>query len=221
MDTKHGVRGGVATCSPDFREFGIKSISVPDNRNMVIFPEQIELDGQKVYARLERPMPVYGRHGRDRFDTWLSTSPDLVHWGNSKLVLGVEHVPWADDKIGPGAPPIKTDRGWLTTFHGVDRDDDNRGKNGWEAKWTNRYAAGLMLLDLDRPWEVVGMCKTPLIAPETEWETSRGFRHNVIFPGGMIAEPDGTVKIYYGASDTVECLATAKIDDLLDLCEPV
>ena len=34
----------------------------------------------------------------------------------------------------------------------------------------------------------------------------------------MILENDGEVKIYYGASDTVECLATAKLDDLLALC---
>ncbi|MEX0744799.1 MAG: hypothetical protein WD118_04285 [Phycisphaeraceae bacterium] len=37
----------------------------------------------------------------------------------------------------------------------------------------------------------------------------------------MIAEGDGTVKIYYGAADTVEALATANIDDLLEACEPV
>ena len=42
----------------------------------------------------------------------------------------------------------------------------------------------------------------------------------MIFPGGLVPEPDGTVKIYYGASDTVECLATARIDDLLALCRP-
>jgi beta-1,4-mannooligosaccharide/beta-1,4-mannosyl-N-acetylglucosamine phosphorylase len=34
----------------------------------------------------------------------------------------------------------------------------------------------------------------------------------------MILEPDGEVKIYYGAADTVECLATANVDDLIKLC---
>ncbi|QCT03404.1 endo-1,4-beta-xylanase [Paenibacillus algicola] len=37
-------------------------------------------------------------------------------------------------------------------------------------------------------------------------------------PGGMILEDDGEVKIYYGASDTVECVATADVDDLVKLC---
>lgn len=34
----------------------------------------------------------------------------------------------------------------------------------------------------------------------------------------MILEDDGEVKIYYGAADTVECLATAHVDDLIRLC---
>jgi len=29
---------------------------------------------------------------------------------------------------------------------------------------------------------------------------------------------NGEVKIYYGASDTVECLATANVDELIELC---
>ena len=50
------------------------------------------------------------------------------------------------------------------------------------------------------------------------YETDEGFRQNVIFPGGMILEDDGEVKIYYGAADTVECLATASLSDLIALC---
>ena len=75
-----------------------------------------------------------------------------------------------------------------------------------------------MLLDLEDPSKVVGMSKLPLIAPEEKYETDEGIRQNVIFPGGMILEDDGEVKIYYGAADTVECLATAHVDDLLKLC---
>lgn len=211
-DTKHGIRGVIARVSPEFDSFEILHTTVPDNRNMALFPEKIG----GMYVRFERPMPVYGR-GRDRFDFWLSVSPDLRFWGDSKLVLGVEDVPYANDKIGPAAPPIKTEKGWLATFHAVDR-DDTRGKNGWEKKWTKRYCAGLVLLDLDDPSKVIGMVKPPLIAPEEPYEVTEGFREDVIFPGGMILEDSGEVKIYYGASDTVECLATADVNDLLKLC---
>ncbi|MDZ4200080.1 MAG: glycoside hydrolase family 130 protein [Kiritimatiellia bacterium] len=216
VDTRHGLRGGIAL-TDDFEHFEVKSLTVPDNRNMVVFPEKI---GGK-YFRLERPFPVYSRGlGYDRFDTWYSDSSDLCSWGNSDLLFGVEHVPFANDKVGPGAPPVKTSKGWLLAFHAVDI-DPSRGKNGWEPAWRKRYTAGIMLLDLEDPRRVIGMSPDPLIAPEAPYETDGGLRNNVIFPGGMILEKSGEVKIYYGAADTVECLATADVGDLLAACQPV
>jgi beta-1,4-mannooligosaccharide/beta-1,4-mannosyl-N-acetylglucosamine phosphorylase len=212
VDTRHGIRGGVAV-TDDFESFEILSLSTPDLRNMVLFPEKINGN----YVRLERPFTVYSRGGKDRFDTWISESPDLIYWGRSDLLLSVEQVPFANDKIGPAAPPVKTDRGWLTTFHAVDI-DPARGKHGWEPSWKKRYTAGIMLLDLDNPKKILGMSASPLLAPEAPYEIDGGFRSNVIFPGGMILEDDGEVKIYYGAADTVECLATAHVDDLIRLC---
>ena len=58
VDTRHGVRGGIFS-THDFHHFAPISLSVPDNRNMVLFPEKI---GGK-YVRLERPMPVYSTGG--------------------------------------------------------------------------------------------------------------------------------------------------------------
>ena len=211
-DTHHGLRGGIAV-TEDFNKFEVLSMSVPDNRNMVLFPEKV----QDKFIRLERPFPVYSRGSVDRFDIWISESPDLRYWGNSQLLMGVEDVPFANDKIGPAAPPIKTEKGWLTTFHAVDI-DQQRGKNGWEDRWIKRYTAGIMLLDLENPSKIIGMSKEPLIVPEEPYETENGFRNDVIFPGGMILEENGEVKIYYGAADTVECMATANVEDLLSLC---
>lgn len=212
IDTKHGIRGCIAS-TEDFYNFDIISMTVPDNRNMVLFPEKIN----NKFVRLERPMPIYGRGGVDRFDIWLADSPDLMYWGNNRLVLGVEDVSYANNKIGPAAPPIKTSSGYLTLFHAVDL-DKTRGKNGWEDKWQKFYYAGIMLLDLENPHEVIGMYSEPLIAPEMHDEID-GFRSNVIFPGGMILEESGEVKIYYGASDTVEYMATADVDELITLCK--
>ena len=160
-------------------------------------------------------MPIYSRHN-ERFDLWLSRSPDLVYWGRSALVLGTERVPWINDKVGPTASPIKTKDGWLTLFHAVDK-DDARGKNGWEPTWKKRYTTGLMLLDLEDPSKVLALYDKPLLAPDLPVETDKGFRQNVIFPCAMLLEDDDEVRIYYGASDTCVCLATAKLDDLLGL----
>jgi len=213
VDTKHGVRGGIAA-TEDFENFEVISLSVPDNRNMVLFSEKI---GGK-FVRLERPFPLYSRG--EHFDVWLSDSADLKYWGNSDLLLGWDEVPFSNLKIGPGAPPVKTAKGWLTTFHATDL-DESRGKNGWEERWQKRYTIGIMLLELNNPYKIKGISPKPLIVPETSYEQKEGFRTNVLFPGGMILEDNGEVKIYYGAADTVECVATANVDDLIKLCEPL
>ncbi len=212
MDTRHGVQGGVAV-TEDFETWEVLGTTLPDNRNLALFPEPI---GGR-YLRLERPMPMYSRGWTERFDVWLTDSTDLRAWANPKLLLAVEDVPYANRKIGPAAPPVKTAWGWLTTFHAVDF-DPGRGKNGWETQWQKRYTAGIMLLDLDDPRQILGLYKAPLMAPEAPYEVSGGFRNNVLFPGGMILEETGEVKFYYGAADTVMCLATAHVRDLVELC---
>lgn len=211
VDTRHGIRGGIAV-TEDFQKFDILHLTVPDNRNMVLFPQRF---GGK-FVRLERPFPVYSRGGIDRFDIWISASPDCKYWGESKLLLGVEDVPFANDKIGPAAPPIKTSKGWLTLFHAVWKHDD-RGKNGWERVWKKEYSAGIMLLDAEDPSKIISVYKKPLMVPEASYEIEGGFRNHVIFPTGMILEDTGEVKIYYGAADTTICLATAHVNDLLSL----
>ncbi len=105
-------------------------------------------------------------------------------------------------------------------IHSVDL-DSSRDKNGWERQWQKRYCAGLVLLSLTEPWKMIGLCREPLMASEADYEVSGGMRNNVIFPGGMILEDSGEVKIYYGAADTVECLATANVEELLSLCQPI
>jgi beta-1,4-mannooligosaccharide/beta-1,4-mannosyl-N-acetylglucosamine phosphorylase len=209
-DTRHGVRGGMAV-TDDFETFEVLHMTVPDNRNMVLFPERIN----EKFVRLERPFPVYGRRENEAFDIWISDSPDCAYWGNHNLLLGTEDVPFANSKIGPAAPPVRTPKGWLTTFHAVNQVEQEL--YAWHANWHKVYYGGIMLLDLDDPSKIVGMCSTPLISPDQPYEM-KGFRGDVIFPGGMILEDSGEVKIYYGAADTVECLATADVDDLIRLC---
>lgn len=168
------------------------------------------------YVRLERPFPVYGRVEKEAFDIWISKSPDLRYWGDHELLLGAENVPYANCKIGPAAPPVKTKRGWLTTTHAVWKHEDREPKS-WHGNWHKEYFGGLMLLDLEDPTKIIGMSKEALLVSEEDYEID-GFRGSVIFPGGMILEDSGEVKIYYGAADTVECLVTAHVDDLLKLC---
>src|SRR5574338_827436 len=198
LDTRHGMRAGIAV-TDDFQHFEVISLSVPDLRNVVLFPELI---GGR-FMRLERPFPIYLRRNWnqvDRFDLWLSASPDLTYWGDTHLLLSVEQVPFANEKIGPGAPPIRTSKGWLEVFHAVET-ASTLGKNGWEDNWNKKYYAGVMLLDLENPRKILGICPEPLLSLEAPYEVSGGFRNGVIFPTAVVPEQDGEVKIYYGAAD--------------------
>lgn len=208
----------------DLRDFELIELSLPASRNTLLFPEKIA--GK--YWRLERPFwqgpdayaYYYGKWFGPTFDIWVSSSPDMEHWGHYKLLIETDQIPYANIKIGPGAPPIRTEEGWLLLIHGVDF-DASRGKNGWEDRWPQRYHAGVALLDREDPTRLIGLGRTPLITPEAKYEVAGGYRNNVVFPMTGLVQPDGNVMIYYGAADAVIALATAPLDELLELCEPI
>jgi len=215
-DTAHGICGVIAS-TEDFERFTFLSLTSPDNRNMVLFPEKI--GGE--FVRLERPFPVYMRDNPEAFPIWLSRSADLRYWGGNVPVLGADELPYVNNKIGPAAPPVRTRAGWLTPIHAVWKDDTRR-LHGWEPRgWFKTYYAGLALLDLADPSRVVGLMRRPLLAPEAAYETE-GFRGSVIFPCGLLLdESSGEVRLYYGAADTSVALATGHVDELIAACEPV
>ncbi|HEX2978981.1 MAG TPA: hypothetical protein VHO48_01835 [Anaerolineaceae bacterium] len=121
-------------------------------------------------------------------------------------------------KTRRGHTPVRTERGWLLLFHAVDT-DFSRGKNGWEDRWQKRYTAGVLLLDLEDPRKVLGVSQKPLLVPEAPYEIDGGFRNNIVVPTGLVVEDDGEAKIYYAAADTVVCLATARVDELVDFAD--
>ena len=212
VDTAHGIRGAVTAVDDDLAGWRLLDLTLPDNRNLALFPERI---GGLLW-RLERPFPVYGRGAAGAFDLWCGASPDGVHWGRSRLVLGSEQVPWANAKIGPGAPPVWVAGGWLTFFHAV-AIDRGRELPAWHRGWHKRYTVGALLLDAYEPWRVLGMCRRPVLEPEAPYELE-GFRGHVVFPGGAVLEDDGTVKLYYGAADTCIALAVGDAEAIAARC---
>ncbi len=172
-------------------------ITQPDHRNCVLFSEKINGD----YVRLERPNVA------DAGDIYISYSPDLIHWGRSKLLLERGFRYWESSKIGPGAPPVKTDKGWLVIYHGC-----RESMNGCQ------YNAGCMLLDLADPSRIIGKLRDCLMWPEEVYERV-GQVNNVVFPTAALShgKPD-ELKIYYGAADTCIGLAQASISELVDAC---
>ncbi|MFQ5721047.1 MAG: glycoside hydrolase family 130 protein [Candidatus Aminicenantales bacterium] len=181
----------------DFKNFErVALISEPVNKDAVIFPKKFK----KRYVRYDRPMPT-------GIATWISYSYDLIHWGDSKVVFETRPGYWDADRVGPGAPPIRTKKGWLLIYHGV--------KNTSAGPI---YRLGVALFDLKDPSKLIGRSREPILSPYESYERT-GDVPNVVFTTGAILEKSGEVKIYYGAADTCICLGTAHIDDLLALCK--
>ena len=191
---------GIATAlavSHNLDEFTRKGlIFLPNNRNVVLFPEKIQ--GQ--YVALHRP---FG-HGWSEGAIWMACSPDLLHWGRYEPLMGPRPGFWDNFKIGAGAPPFKTDKGWVLIYHGVDASE--------------KYALGVVLLDLENPMKICGRSQEPFLYPEAPYER-KGFFGNVVFTCGAIQRKDKQVDIYYGASDEVLCLASLSEKELIQHVE--
>jgi beta-1,2-mannobiose phosphorylase / 1,2-beta-oligomannan phosphorylase len=178
----------------NFERHGV--IFSPPNRDVTIFPEQIH--GR--YWALHRPMPEdIGRPA-----IWLASSPDLLAWGGHRLVASARPGMWDDLKIGGGAVPFRVQvdgrAAWLAIYHGV-------------TKSPLTYSLGALLLDGEDPGRVLGRSREPILFPEASYEL-KGFFANVTFTCGLHAEGD-LVRIYYGASDGVTCVADLALAQIL------
>jgi len=195
--SRHGVRIALAR-TRDFQSVErVSLITQADYRNTVLFPEKI---GGR-YVRLDRPHSEISP-----WSIWITYSPDLVYWGDSKVVMKPVKYHWDEMKIGPGAPPIKTAKGWLSIYHGVFPTMDGCV-----------YRLGVALHKLDDPSVILGVCDRWILQPEDPWEVV-GYVHNVVFTCGAVPEPDGTLKLYWGGADKVMCAGAAIIDELVDAC---
>jgi predicted GH43/DUF377 family glycosyl hydrolase len=182
----------------DWKTFDRKGmIFPPHNKDCAIFSEKIN---GKYYA-LHRPSsPQLGGNY-----IWLAESPDLLHWGNHRCIATTRAAMWDSARIGAGAAPIKTSRGWLEIYHGANKE--------------NRYCLGALLLDLKDPSRVIARSEEPIMVPSAEYELT-GFFGKVVFTNGHIVEGD-TIYMYYGASDEVICGAELSIKEILNSLNPL
>ncbi len=167
-------------------------IFLPHNKDCAFFEEKIN----GLYYAISRPSGV----GFGGNFIWLSTSPDLIHWGNHKCIMETRQGKWDHQRIGAGTSPIKTIHGWLEIYHGADKN--------------SRYCLGAVLLDLNNPSIVLARSVEPIMEPTEQYELE-GFFNNVIFTNGHFVEGD-TITMYYGASDEVICGATLSINAILE-----
>lgn len=191
--SRWGIAVGLASTT-DFLTFTRHGLIFgPENKDVALFPERI--NGR--YYILHRP----STSGVGTLRIWVSESPDLFHWGGHRQLLAKRPGMWDGLRIGAGDTPIKTDAGWLTIYHGVNRE--------------HGYCLGALLLNLDDPRQVVARSDTPILTPQAPYERI-GFYGNVVFTCGSVADEAGMLHIYYGAADAYTCCATVPIADILD-----
>lgn len=177
--------------STDFKK--VEKLGVifgPDNRDVCFFSERIN----GYYWALHRPAPSH----LGKPEIWLAKSPDLLHWGDHCPMARGSSNDWEAMKIGGGAPMIKTSKGWLQIYHGVDK--------------AQRYCLGALLIDANDPTKVIARTQHPILEPTEPYEVD-GYFGNVVFCCGAIIR-DNVIHLYYGAADRCMALATFNLDEL-------
>ncbi|MBN1154103.1 hypothetical protein JXB12_04200 [candidate division KSB1 bacterium] len=194
------VRVSAASTS-DFKKYKKYGVIIPDvnNKDSMIFPQRIK----NRIVLIHRVDPDIQFAYFDTLEGMLSG--DVRYWERYMKKLDDYTVmrpkfEWEFKKIGAGAPPIKTDDGWLLIYHGVDKNLVYRG--------------GAALLDLDDPSKVISRLPEPIIEPIRTYELV-GDVPNVVFPEGT-ALFDDELMVYYGGADKVIGMANINIYELLD-----
>jgi len=172
----------------------------PQQRNVVLHPEFVN-NSYAFYTRPQDGFVEAGNGGGIGFGLSLSMENARIE---NEIVIDkkVYHTVY-EAKNGLGPAPIKTEQGWLHLAHGV--------RNTAAGL---RYVLYLFMTDLADLTKVTHKPAGYFIAPEGDERI--GDVSNVVFSNGWIADPDGTVYIYYASSDTRMHVATSSIAQLLD-----
>jgi predicted GH43/DUF377 family glycosyl hydrolase len=163
------------------------------DKNACILPERIN----SKYVIFHRIFP----------DILIDFVDDLDFDGTTRWLKGEFRIRprkayWDSRKVGAGPPPIKTNDGWLLIYHAVGERDPGR------------YKMGMTLLDLKDPTRVLARSEEPILEPQV-WYEKEGWKAGVIYPCGAVVIKDRLL-VYYGGADKVTCVASAKLDGLLE-----
>jgi beta-1,2-mannobiose phosphorylase / 1,2-beta-oligomannan phosphorylase len=165
----------------------------PFQKDVCLFPEKVN----GMFVCRHRPY----KSEFNPASIWTAYSPDLFCWGRHAQTLRPTPGTWEAERVGCGAPPIRTNAGWLEIYHA----SDTHG----------RYCLGAMLSDLEHPERVLSRSTVPVLEPETNYEIKGSF-DNCIFSNGLIVEEDGRVIIYYGAADKICAAALTTVDEMVE-----
>lgn len=198
-----GIRVGVAI-SKDLQTIEEKHLVTPFNaKGMALFPERIN---GKLWAVLSvhtdmPPTNICLANFRKASDMWSETAWRTWYENVEEHALPLQRRP--QDHIEVGAPPIKTERGWLLLYSYIQN----------YSSGSRLFSVEAALLDLQNPSHILATTRAPLLTPQEYYERI-GLVPDVIFPSGAMLHGNA-IRLYYGAADTTCCMATVDTAALL------
>ncbi len=202
-DTSSAIAGAGIVRTKDLRTWE----RLPDlvsnagqQRNVVLHPEFI--NGK--YALYTRPQDGFinvGHGGGIGLGYVTAMENPVIE--NEKIISNKQYHTVYELKNGLGPAPIKTTAGWLHLAHGVRHTAAGL-----------RYTLYMFMTHLEDISKVTYLPAGHFMAPLKSERI--GDVSNVLFSNGWICDDDGTVYIYYAASDTRMHVATSSIERLVD-----
>lgn len=160
------------------------------HKNWVLFPEKINGKFAILHALTPRIMVDY-------VDTLESLNDDPIKSNNQR---SGRKGKWDAFIRGAGAPPIKTEQGWLLLYHGM---NPEHGAG---------YNVGAMLLDLNDPTKILAQSDEPILRPEAWYEND--WKPGVVYATGAVVVGKDLF-VYYGGGDKYIAAATIDMREFL------
>ncbi len=179
-----------------------------DNRDVVVFPEKMRINGRDRYVGLHRPRESdgYGDAGLPPA-IFVAVSDSLEEFpapSTRHRLLAAPIFEWEGDRIGASWTPIRLGEDeWLLPYHG--KQDAKVG-----------YTQSFMILRTDGDgWpRVAHRCPVRLMYARQKWELEGRFPTPCLFTCGGVVR-SGELIMTYGAADTVCGLARVDFEPLV------
>jgi predicted GH43/DUF377 family glycosyl hydrolase len=172
-------------------------ISKERSKNWVLFPEKFHGKFAIIHGIVDKAMIEYV--GNLDFVPPINSLPNRDGAAGYKAENRKKY--WDYFTRGAGAPPIRTEKGWLLFYNVVSHLDPGK------------YKIGAMLLDPKDPSIITYRSPEPILSPEMNYENDG--KPGVVYASGAVIK-DGTVFLYYGAGDRHIGLATIPLSQLLE-----
>ena len=186
-----------------------------DNRDVMLFPETVELDGRPAYLCLHRPTrpEEYGAPFTGFPPSILVATArrlkDLPTALARHQLLARPEFWWEKNRIGASWGPLPLgDRRWLLPYHG-------------KLDQVTGYTQSFMIIEITEGGRLRVVHRSPerMMHATQPWELDGLFATPCLFTCGGTVLPGGKLLMTYGAADTVAGVAWVNLESLVAAIE--